>query len=86
MKLTLQQQIAAIHRTAKDQGKSEEFTARAVIFWLEWQLDLSLAGNGWLDNDEATREAISEDEKQIQEFKQFMASAGIIGWYNREMA
>ena len=86
MKLTLQQQVQAIHRTAREQNKSDEFTARAVLFWLEYHLNLSLAGNGWLDDDEEALAAISTDDAQKLDFKRFLASAGIIGWYNRALA
>jgi hypothetical protein len=85
MSLTLKEQIAAISRVAREQGKSEYFMARAMIFWLEWHLNLSLAGNGFLDDDEDTLKAVAQDETQIQEFKTLLVTAGVIGWYNRNL-
>lgn len=86
MPLSLKAQVAAIQKAAREQNKPDEFAARVVLFWLEWHLDLSLAGNGWLDDDEETRKAISSDETQTLEFKRFLADAGIVGWYNKNLA
>lgn len=79
----LKDQLAAIQTAAVAQGKSSDFLAMAVLFWMEWELNFSLAGNGWLDNDDATREAISENPERTAEFKQFLRDAGIVGWYNQ---
>lgn len=86
MSKTLKEQIEAIQRAAHEQGKSDDFSARAIIFWMEWHLGISLNGNGWLDNDELTRLAIDGDDEQVEEFKRFMRAAGIVGWYNEELA
>ncbi|MND11867.1 hypothetical protein D3C87_348060 [compost metagenome] len=77
MEKTLKEQIQAIQKTARDLGKSDEFCARAIIFWMEWHLDFSLSGNGWLDNDADTIAAIEVDDEQIEVFKHFMQAAGI---------
>jgi hypothetical protein len=80
--MKLSEQIVAITRAGRSQGKSDEFIALAVIFWLEWNLSLSLGGNGFLDDDEATRDALG-DKVQLEELKKFMTAAGIVSWYNR---
>lgn len=51
---------------------------------MEWELDFSVAGNGWLDNDPETLNAISEDDNQVNELNQFFKEIGIIDWYNKE--
>ncbi|PTH79038.1 hypothetical protein DAA48_21615 [Aeromonas veronii] len=84
MEKTLKELIQAIHIGCKEQGRSDEFFHRAIIFLMEWELDFSMVGNGWIDNDPETLNAISEDDVQVNEFNQFFKEIGIIGWYNKE--
>lgn len=86
MEMTFKDSILAIQKAAREQGKSDEFFARAVIFWMDWDLNLSISGNGWLDDDQETRDAIEEDDDQVAEFQRFILSAGIVGWYNKDKA
>jgi hypothetical protein len=66
MDMTLKEQLVAILAAATSQGRSHEFAARAVLLWMDWTLDLSLSGNGWLDDDTATKDALyGDDVKQF---------------------
>lgn len=78
--MTLSQKIAAIARAGREQGKTDEFIALAMIFFLDWDLDFSLDGNGFLDDDQGTKAAL---KTQLEELKLFMRSTGIVSWYNR---
>lgn len=80
--MTLKEQLMAIQETAQKQNKSKEFCALAILFWLEWDLNLSLSGNGFMDDDETTQKDLN-DKKQIKELQKFIKDAGIVSWYNK---
>jgi len=84
--LGMKDQLLALNRAAREQGKDDEFLAIATLFWFEWHLNFLLAGNGYLDNDEPNRLTIDGDEASVEELKRFLRSAGLVGWYNQNAA
>lgn len=79
MAQVLAEQLVTLQSIAASQGRSPAFVARAVLYWLEFYLNMSLVGNGWFDNDPDTKEQMSADNK---EFGQFLRACGLINVYN----
>lgn len=65
--MTLKEQIEQIVVKGQEAGKGGEFVARTIILHLDNQ-GLSLEGNGWLDDDKETSEAICEDDNPYSDF------------------
>lgn len=79
--MTLKEKLAAIHKEGKTQNKSDDFMAQVILFWFEWDLEMSLTGNGWLDDDQETLDALRENEEKIAEFTSFLKKAGLKSIY-----
>lgn len=78
--MQLKKKIQKILLQATIDGLDSDFTATAILFWLEWDTSLELAGNGWLDDDQKTFDAITDSDDSIKGFKEFLERAGVAKW------
>lgn len=60
--MTVNQQLISIIQKGVVEGKSSAFMALAHLHFMDNQLSLSIQGNGFLDDDEETSEAIYGDD------------------------
>jgi len=66
--MTLKNQLVSILREGRKQGKSDDWMALAILHWMDSEVAVSLSGNGWLEDDEATASALDEDYKELMTF------------------
>lgn len=65
--MTIKNQLSALLSAAAARGYSSEKCATAVLFWMDWELNLSLEGNGYLDDDKAVLSAMSVNQREFLE-------------------
>jgi len=78
--MQLKKRIQKILAQATLDGLDDDFTATAILFWLEWDTCLELTGNGWFDDDNETNLSINECDTSIDKFKSFLERAGVAKW------